>query len=96
MTYRINTQMIKLFRSSNLKWVPSMLKILLGDFIDSLFKIADLEIYKQLLHHFNGIEAEGPSDIFRYLITIYPNSDSLILSNSSSRHLAQSSFSNIM
>ena len=88
--------MIKLLQSSNPKWLPSILKILLGDFIDSLFKIADLEIYKQLLHHFNGIEAEGPSGISRYLITTYPNSDSLIFSNSSSRHLAQSSFSNIM
>ena len=88
--------MIKLFRCSSLKWVPSILKILLGDFIDSLFKIADLEIYKQLLHNFNGLEAEGLSDILRYLITIYPNSDSLIFSNSSSKHLVQSSFSNII
>ena len=86
MTYGINIQMIRLLRCSHLKCLPSILKILLGDFIDSLSKIADLKIYKQLLHNFNGLEAEGPLDIFRYLITIYPNSDTLIFSNSSSKH----------
>ena len=87
MIFSINMQMIKLLRSSNLEWLPSILKILLGDFIDSLFKIADLEIYKQPLHNFNGMESEGSSSIVRYSITFYPKSDSLIFSNSPSKQL---------
>lgn len=79
--------MIKLLQSSNLKWLPRILKILLGDFRVILSKIAAIETYKQLLHNFNGIEAEGLSNIFRYSITANPKSDPLIFSNSSSKQL---------
>lgn len=82
MTYWINTRIIKLLQSSNLKWLPGILKILLGDFIDILSRIADIETYKQVFHHSNGKEIECPSNIFRYSIIVCPKSNSLIFSNS--------------
>lgn len=63
------------------KWLPDSVKSFLRDIVNKIKNIDDHNAYIKVIKNRNGLEVGGPSDIFRYLIPVYPNCNSLEIAN---------------